>query len=166
MKRVQTLLKKLEELAEIENKTALDIDLMLDYTRVLYADLLETKSRINFNNNIQVQNIPESPKTHNKVEEQPFEPDKTEPITLYVSTSVKDIRSHIGINDKYLFIEELFANNKPEYDNAVKTLNSFDNIVDAKKWIDLELSSKYKWNKDSETTIAFYDTVKSFFSDI
>jgi hypothetical protein len=45
--RIPTLLQKINELAaKPEQRTAIDIDLMLDYTRVLYADLLEWRSRL------------------------------------------------------------------------------------------------------------------------
>lgn len=44
MQRITTLLGKIEELAaKGENIHAIELDLMLDYTRVLYADLLEIK---------------------------------------------------------------------------------------------------------------------------
>jgi len=39
MERISTLLEKIEALQRRNNVTAIDIDLMLDYTRVLYADL-------------------------------------------------------------------------------------------------------------------------------
>jgi hypothetical protein len=45
--RIPTLLQKLSELsAQPERRSAIDVDLMLDYTRVLYADLLEWRSRL------------------------------------------------------------------------------------------------------------------------
>lgn len=47
MERIQTLLQKITELyRENREKTAIDIDLMLDYTRVLYADLLEWRGKM------------------------------------------------------------------------------------------------------------------------
>src|ERR1044072_7236492 len=45
--RIPTLLQKLSELSsQPDHRTAIDVDLMLDYTRVLYADLLEWRARL------------------------------------------------------------------------------------------------------------------------
>ena len=50
MQRISTLIQKLSELAEQEKKLGLiDIDLMLDYTRVMYADLLEVRKNYALN---------------------------------------------------------------------------------------------------------------------
>jgi homoaconitase/3-isopropylmalate dehydratase large subunit len=47
MERIQTLLQKITDLHRGEKeKTVIDIDLMLDYTRVLYADLLEWRGKM------------------------------------------------------------------------------------------------------------------------
>ena len=53
MQRMNTLVQKLSELAEKgEKNTIIDVDLMLDYTRVIYADLLEYRSRLVFTSNL------------------------------------------------------------------------------------------------------------------
>ena len=45
--RIPTLLQKISELAEQpDRRGTIDVDLMLDYTRVLYADLLEWRSKL------------------------------------------------------------------------------------------------------------------------
>lgn len=45
--RIPTLLQKIAELAEHpDRRTRIDVDLMLDYTRVLYADLLEWRDKL------------------------------------------------------------------------------------------------------------------------
>jgi hypothetical protein len=45
--RIPTLLQKIGELAEHpDRRTRIDVDLMLDYTRVLYADLLEWRDKL------------------------------------------------------------------------------------------------------------------------
>ncbi len=45
MQRIQTLLKKIDDLAKKGEKLDLiELDLMLDYTKVVYADLMEVRS--------------------------------------------------------------------------------------------------------------------------
>jgi hypothetical protein len=49
MQRIDTLLQKISELSSKGDKnTVIDIDLMLDYVRVVYADLLEWRGRMVF----------------------------------------------------------------------------------------------------------------------
>src|SRR5688572_16330468 len=48
MQRVQTLLQKITELSTKEQHDIIEIDLMMDYTRVLYADLMECRNRLVF----------------------------------------------------------------------------------------------------------------------
>jgi hypothetical protein len=46
MERIKNVMQRLQELYFSKHqKTAIDIDLMLDYTRVMYADLLEWRKQ-------------------------------------------------------------------------------------------------------------------------
>src|SRR5690606_13158324 len=124
MQRISTLLQKLTELSEQDAQpTVIDIDLMLDYTRVLYADLLELRK------NAQLVTVTE-PVTDTAPLPPPPIPDVQEetvslpPEIKYADVPVIDIRTHIGINDKYLFINELFSGDKAAYDDAIKHLNT------------------------------------------
>lgn len=173
MRRVPTLIEKLKELADQgKDVTVLDVDLMLDYTRVLYADLLEIRKVIP-QKNIEIKkeeepNVPnETPpveETAIKQEDIAHEPEPpSSPEIKYPDIPDVDIRTQIGINDKYLYISELFANDKSAYDEAIKTLNTFSNTADATKWTEENLHNKYKWNSENETVISFYELLKSCF---
>jgi hypothetical protein len=48
MERIGLLLEKIKELNNAPTKTVIELDLMLDYTRVMYADLLEWRSKLSF----------------------------------------------------------------------------------------------------------------------
>lgn len=52
MQRVQTLIQKISELANRQNPDLIEVDLMMDYTRVLYADLAEWRNRLVFTNQV------------------------------------------------------------------------------------------------------------------
>ena len=57
MQRISTLLQKINELAAKDKEAGvIDIDLMMDYTRVLYADLQEWRARVSFNTSLNMQN--------------------------------------------------------------------------------------------------------------
>jgi len=77
---------------------------------------------------------------------------------------VKDLRKAIGINDQYLFINELFRNDQIMYERSIKTINSFNIYGEAEFWIKRELKLKLAWNEDSEAVHLFDQLVKRRFS--
>ncbi|MEP6465504.1 MAG: hypothetical protein ABJB05_04330 [Parafilimonas sp.] len=77
---------------------------------------------------------------------------------------VKDLRKAIGINDQYLFINELFRGDQIMYDRSIKTINSFNIYGEAEFWIKRELKLKLAWNEKSETVELFDQLVKRRFS--
>lgn len=184
MNRVLTLLDKIEELAKQKKELSpIEIDLMLDYTRILYADLLEVRGRVSFNNNIPTPKItPQgTEKTCDIQENLQIETGDSDVIKneqtqkagniiveqeeVKAPTQTKDIRTIIGINDTYLFIEELFNKNKAEYDNTLKKLNTCTVLHEAINWTKTELEPQYNWDKESSTVQSFYDVLNNFFSD-
>ena len=175
MERISILLQKIAVIAENEGKnTTIDIDLMLDYTRVLYADLLEMRSKVAFNAApLQEPVVAEIRNEKRQTETTgPSLPNIT-PIPTPVSTAHNiqpgnkhDIRQLIGINDKYLFISELFANNNETYEHV---LNEINGAWDEQNAIDLlqeHVYGTYGWDKENETTELFYNLLNKFFSTI
>ncbi len=77
---------------------------------------------------------------------------------------VKDLRKAIGINDRYLYINELFRGDEAMYERSIKTINSFAIWPEAEYWIRRELKTKLGWT-DSEPTVKQFDQlVKRRFS--
>lgn len=75
----------------------------------------------------------------------------------------KDIRLAIGINDQYLFLNELFNNNKASYEIAINKVNNFNNYIDAKEWIDDQVSFPLGWDKKDVTVQSFYQILEHHF---
>jgi hypothetical protein len=63
-------------------------------------------------------------------------------------TRVDDLRQAIGINDKFLFINELFEGNIAQYNNAIDELNSFFSLNGALTYVK-ELSVLFAWPQES-----------------
>lgn len=80
------------------------------------------------------------------------------------SGSKKDIRAGIGINDKYLFLNELFNNHKSEYEEALDRLNRFNGYEEAYNWVIANTAVYNKWEEDDETVQNFYAVLKKHFS--
>lgn len=77
---------------------------------------------------------------------------------------IKDLRKAIGINDQYLFINELFRGDQTMYERSIKTINSFNIYGEAELWIKRELKLKLAWNDNTEPVQLFDQLVKRRFS--
>ncbi len=79
-------------------------------------------------------------------------------------TPVRDLRKAIGVNDRYLFINELFRGDEVAYERSIKTINSFSIFAEAEYWIQRELKVKNGWDPNNEMVTQFYQLVKRRFS--
>jgi len=77
---------------------------------------------------------------------------------------VKDLRKAIGVNDKFVFISELFRGDEAMYDRSIKTINTFHILPEAEYWMNRELKVKLGWNDTNETVQHFYQLVRRRFS--
>ena len=77
---------------------------------------------------------------------------------------VRDLRKAIGINDRYLFINELFRGDETMYERNIKTINGFNIYGEAEFWIKRELKLKLAWKEDSEAVQVFDQLIKRRFS--
>ncbi len=180
--RIPTLLQKISERsAQPEHCTAIDIDLMLDYTRVLYADLLEWRSRLPV-----MQTQPGAAKDALPAIQEPTLAELTEAMQLEHDTEeeagqtaiagagkaesnpdlaaapdLKDIRSLISINDKYQIMSELFGNDRLAYEQALDYINQSGSESKALHWLREQL-----WITEEQTDAAqsFFEIVERYFS--
>jgi len=63
---------------------------------------------------------------------------------------ISNIKSTIGINDKFIYLKELFKGNVEEYGAALDKLNDFDSYADAEDYFQ-ELKEKYGWDSESKS---------------
>ncbi|MGI8892945.1 MAG: hypothetical protein ACR2GN_05735, partial [Bacteroidia bacterium] len=77
---------------------------------------------------------------------------------------VKDLKQAIGINEKFLFINELFEGSLNDYNNAISQLNSLSSKDEAEKYMDSELKIKFKWNDSSKAHTIFVQLIERRFS--
>ncbi len=75
---------------------------------------------------------------------------------------IVDLRSTIGINDKFLFINELFDGNMRIYDEAVGKLNDCLTLAQADLLL-LDLKIVYNWDGESPTVKKFVELVRRKF---
>jgi hypothetical protein len=79
-------------------------------------------------------------------------------------TSINDLRKAIGINDKYLFINELFGGDEGLFEQTIKTLNQFNFWAEADFWIKKELVPSKKWDVEMPAVQQFMLLIKRRFA--
>jgi len=89
---------------------------------------------------------------------------KTELLEVLKETPVKDLRKAIGINDRFIFIDDLFRGDEAMYERSIKTINSFNIYPEAEYWIIRELKVKLGWDNENITVQHFDQIVKRRFS--
>jgi hypothetical protein len=89
---------------------------------------------------------------------------KTELVEVLKETPVKDLRKAVGINDRFLFINDLFRGDESMYERSIKTINSFNIYAEAEYWISRELKVKLGWDNNHSSVQHFDQLVKRRFS--
>ena len=77
---------------------------------------------------------------------------------------VRELKKAIGVNDRYVFINELFRGDEPMYERSIKTINNFRILPEAEYWMERELKIKLGWDDSREITKHFYQLVRRRFS--
>jgi len=77
---------------------------------------------------------------------------------------IKDLKKAIGINDRFLFINELFRGDEDMYERSIKTIQNFSILAEAEYWIIRELKVKIGWVDTDPIVKQFDQLVKRRFS--
>jgi len=72
---------------------------------------------------------------------------------------ITDLRASIGINEKFLFIKELFKGNGDYYGKSIDFLNQAGSLENAMQYI----HENFQWDKESETTTRFIELIQRKF---
>lgn len=91
---------------------------------------------------------------------------KTEVMQVLKEAPIRDLRRGIGINDRFVFINELFRGDEAMYERSIKTINSFNIYPEAEYWMNRELKIKLGWDDSKEIVTHFYQLVKRRFSSM
>lgn len=74
-------------------------------------------------------------------------------------TPVTDLEQAIGINDKFLLIRDLFDGDADAYREAIRSLNSFDDLDDCL----IHIAENYSWNPNSDGAKLLMDLLERKF---
>ena len=78
-------------------------------------------------------------------------------------TQIADLREAIGINDKFVFINQLFRGDMSRYNKTLDELNSLSSLKGAQTFM-MELSVQYQWNEESPAFIKLNEIIERKFT--
>lgn len=77
----------------------------------------------------------------------------------------KDIRTYIGINDKYNFISELFNNNAEAYEEVLNEINKCASKDAVLAFLEQSgITTLYQWDTEGFSAQVFYNVLNQFFA--
>ncbi|MCA0397872.1 MAG: hypothetical protein LCH51_10760 [Bacteroidetes bacterium] len=79
---------------------------------------------------------------------------------------VRDLKKAIGINDRFVFVNELFRGDEVMYERSIKTINSFHVLQEAEFWMERELKLKLGWDDSKDTVRHFIQLVRRRFASM
>lgn len=84
---------------------------------------------------------------------------------LYENLRKKDsLRNNIGLNQRFMFIQELFQGNQSAYSDALDRLDACQNLQEAEKLVQDDLQLRYNWEEESEAAQEFNDLLSARFA--
>ncbi|MBQ8222857.1 MAG: hypothetical protein IJZ87_05870 [Bacteroidales bacterium] len=75
---------------------------------------------------------------------------------------VSDLMSAIGINDKFLLLNELFGGSMDKYNRSIRALNNFPTLLGARTYMS-ELQIEFQWDCNSEAYKKLSDLIERRF---
>lgn len=78
-------------------------------------------------------------------------------------TPITDLKTAIGINEKFKFINELFGGNYEDYNASIDLINKCKSFTDAEIFIAENVFDKYKWEIENRNVADFMDLVERRF---
>lgn len=76
------------------------------------------------------------------------------------SRPIHDLSKAIGLNDKFLFIRELFNGDKDKYHEAIQIINEMPSLEQAEAYI----NERFNWDDELPEVKKFMDLVRRKFS--
>ena len=86
------------------------------------------------------------------------------PIPAIAHNEVKDLKSMIKLNDKLLFVRDLFNGYSLAYSEAIELLNRYNDFKTADNFLKQNYAIKNKWSDNQSTVDYFYEILNKRFN--
>ena len=89
--------------------------------------------------------------------------ESSEPVSLadkLKKQPITNLASSIGINQKFLFMNDLFEGERDAFHQSIAELDGFDSYLDADNYIKNNLVNKYDWDLENPSAVRFMELVE------
>jgi len=176
---IEKLLEAIGSLRKIlhENRItlpAVERDLLLQRIRELYESILHVGTEGSATENSDA-NIPEEEKVSHSVnhaheadviplhEKISFHQDEMSIAGVMQHRKITSMKQAIGVNEKFLFIRELFNNETEAYQRCIDKIDTATSLAEATSILDSEYASKYSWDKEGNAYFHFTSLIERRF---
>lgn len=73
---------------------------------------------------------------------------------------ISDLKTAIGMNEKFLFMNDLFQGERDAFHQSLDYLNSLSTFLEADDYINNNLVAKYSWDLESISAVRFMELVE------
>jgi hypothetical protein len=117
---------------------------LLDEIQEIGGDGIESKSSVN--------------------EQYASTPDKAESLAEKLNKSkILDLKKGMGLNQRFLFTNDLFGGDKNTFEKTLDKLNACDTIIEAKAYLSSDIESAFEWDLESSTVQQFISLIERKF---
>ncbi|AWV97888.1 hypothetical protein [Arcticibacterium luteifluviistationis] len=79
-------------------------------------------------------------------------------------SKINSLKSGVSLNQRFLFINNLFASNQDNYNRSMETLDACGSLTEAMNYTNHELAIKYQWDSNSAEAEEFYALIERKFN--
>lgn len=83
--------------------------------------------------------------------------------SLLEGTPISNIKKHLGINERYLFANELFKGKMEDLMNAIDEIENQSSFENAQGLIKTKWANSHQWDEDNAQVVSFYKIVERRF---
>ena len=82
---------------------------------------------------------------------------------LHRQQKIENIKTYIGVNQRFMFIRELFDHNAEEYNRALDELEQKNTYIEAFNHLRNQYAQPHRWKMDSEEVVEFLEIIAKRF---
>ncbi len=82
---------------------------------------------------------------------------------IHQQQKIANIKSYIGVNQRFMFIRELFENNAEAYNQALDELEQQNTYIEAFNYLRNQYAQPNRWKMDSEEVVEFLEIIAKRF---
>jgi hypothetical protein len=149
IKKINELRKELEQIS----LSAIEKDIIKTKISETYLLLFEEQEVVQEKINVDYKTLVDTFLEKEPSAKQPL-PENQSVLSKISQTKIVDLKRSIAMNDRFIFIKELFKNDFDTYNRSINDLNGCETLQQAEQYL-TQLKQQYEWDETNETVQYF-----------